>query len=61
LSGFKIEELKSASNVASFAETFCMGRIYVKTNAVVSVSYPGFPEPETRVFWLFSTSPNPGI
>ena len=38
-----------------------MGRIYVKTNAVVSVSYPGFPEPETRFFWLFFTSPNPGF
>jgi len=36
---------------------------------VQSVSKPGFPEPETQVFWLFSTTqtpfffhlPNPGI
>jgi len=26
---------------------------------ITSVSSPGFPKPETRVFWLFSTSWNP--
>jgi len=26
-----------------------------------SVSNPGFPEPETQVFWLFSTTRNPGF
>ena len=39
---------------------FCVV-IVVKKRKLPSVSNPGFPEPETRIFWLFSTTRNPGF